>query len=232
VFIAWTAWMQGWHESREMKRVLLIEDDRDIVELVRYNLEREGFQVAAANDGATGLVQVRKTRRTCCCSRSDAAKAFRSRNLQGHPARPGAESPADSDADRPRREADRVVGLEMARTTSHKAIQSARAGGARQSAAAPRRAAGRDAARGRDTWVEDRPVFLPRDATMASRWRSRPLEFRLLYYLATRPNRVFTRDQLLDAVWAPSGLSRRAAWMFTFAGCAKKSKATPIIPRF
>ena len=44
-----------------MKRVLLIEDDRDIVELVRYNLEREGFQVAAATDGATGLAQIRKT---------------------------------------------------------------------------------------------------------------------------------------------------------------------------
>ena len=27
------------------------------------------------------------------------------------------------------------------------------------------------------------------------------VEFRLLYYLASRPNRVFTRDQLLDAVW-------------------------------
>jgi len=27
------------------------------------------------------------------------------------------------------------------------------------------------------------------------------LEFRLLYFLASRPNRVFTRDQLLDAVW-------------------------------
>src|SRR5271167_1940164 len=27
------------------------------------------------------------------------------------------------------------------------------------------------------------------------------LEFRLLYYLASRPNRVFTRDQLVDAVW-------------------------------
>src|SRR5467141_1122359 len=61
VFVAWTAWVQSSHESREMKRVLLIEDDRDIVELVRYNLEREGFQVAAANDGATGLVQLRKT---------------------------------------------------------------------------------------------------------------------------------------------------------------------------
>jgi len=43
-----------------MKRVLLIEDDRDIVELVRYNLEREGFQVAAATDGASGLAQIRK----------------------------------------------------------------------------------------------------------------------------------------------------------------------------
>src|SRR5258706_1024689 len=49
------------HERKKMKRVLLIEDDRDIVELVRYNLEREGVQVSAANDGATGLVQVRKT---------------------------------------------------------------------------------------------------------------------------------------------------------------------------
>ena len=27
------------------------------------------------------------------------------------------------------------------------------------------------------------------------------LEFRLLYFLAARPNRVFTRDQLLDGVW-------------------------------
>src|ERR1700722_16287266 len=53
--------VQRWHERKRMKRVLLIEDDRDIVELVRYNLEREGFQVAAANDGATGLVQVRKS---------------------------------------------------------------------------------------------------------------------------------------------------------------------------
>src|SRR5258708_5549118 len=33
-----------------MKRVLIIEDDRDIVELVRYNLANEGFQVNAAFD--------------------------------------------------------------------------------------------------------------------------------------------------------------------------------------
>src|SRR6202034_447092 len=44
-----------------MKRVLVIEDDKDIVEPVRYNLEKDGFHVAASIDGATGLAQVRKT---------------------------------------------------------------------------------------------------------------------------------------------------------------------------
>jgi DNA-binding response OmpR family regulator len=38
-----------------MKRILIIEDDRDIVELVRYNLVNEGFQVNAALDGTSGL---------------------------------------------------------------------------------------------------------------------------------------------------------------------------------
>src|SRR5215470_6082037 len=44
-----------------MKRVLIIEDDRDIVELVRYNLTNEGFQVSAAFDGTSGLNTIRKT---------------------------------------------------------------------------------------------------------------------------------------------------------------------------
>ena len=51
-----------------MKRVLIIEDDRDIVELVRYNLANEGFQVNAAFDGPTGLSTLKRPRQTCCCS--------------------------------------------------------------------------------------------------------------------------------------------------------------------
>ena len=35
--------------------VLIIDDERDLVQLVRYNLEREGFDVIAASDGAAGL---------------------------------------------------------------------------------------------------------------------------------------------------------------------------------
>src|SRR5579863_4537596 len=44
-----------------MKKILLIEDDKDIVELVKYNLEKEGFGVVANGDGATGLAQLRKS---------------------------------------------------------------------------------------------------------------------------------------------------------------------------
>jgi two-component system alkaline phosphatase synthesis response regulator PhoP len=44
-----------------MKRILIIEDDRDIVELVRYNLANEGFQISAAYDGGTGLNTLKKT---------------------------------------------------------------------------------------------------------------------------------------------------------------------------
>jgi DNA-binding response OmpR family regulator len=44
-----------------MKTILLIEDDRDIVELVRYNLEKEGYRVIAVGEGASGLAQLRKS---------------------------------------------------------------------------------------------------------------------------------------------------------------------------
>jgi DNA-binding response OmpR family regulator len=40
--------------------LLVIEDDPDIVELLRYNLEREGFRVLVATDGEHGLADATK----------------------------------------------------------------------------------------------------------------------------------------------------------------------------
>jgi two-component system phosphate regulon response regulator PhoB len=37
------------------KTILAIDDEKDLIELVRYNLEKEGFQVKGAHDGETGL---------------------------------------------------------------------------------------------------------------------------------------------------------------------------------
>jgi DNA-binding response OmpR family regulator len=42
------------------ERILLIEDDSDISELVQYNLEREGYKVYASADGEFGLGQARQ----------------------------------------------------------------------------------------------------------------------------------------------------------------------------
>jgi len=37
------------------EKILIVEDDRHIVALVRYILEREGYEVAVARDGVEGL---------------------------------------------------------------------------------------------------------------------------------------------------------------------------------
>ncbi len=38
-----------------MKTILVVDDEKDIVQLIRYNLEREGFKVEAASDGIEAL---------------------------------------------------------------------------------------------------------------------------------------------------------------------------------
>jgi len=43
-------------------RILIIEDEEDIRELVRYNLEREGFSVSEAESGEEGLKKTSKKR--------------------------------------------------------------------------------------------------------------------------------------------------------------------------
>jgi two-component system phosphate regulon response regulator PhoB len=40
--------------------ILLIEDEQDLLELLRYNLEREGYTVRAVTTGEDGLKQVRR----------------------------------------------------------------------------------------------------------------------------------------------------------------------------
>ena len=42
--------------------VMVIEDEKEIRELIRYNLERDGFQVYAAADGEEGLRRLRASR--------------------------------------------------------------------------------------------------------------------------------------------------------------------------
>ena len=47
-------------ERMARERILLIEDEPDIAEVLQYNLEKEGFEVELAHRGDTGLEALRR----------------------------------------------------------------------------------------------------------------------------------------------------------------------------
>src|SRR5262245_11921022 len=42
------------------KKILIVEDERDVVKLLRYNLEKEGFRVSSVADGSLALAEMRR----------------------------------------------------------------------------------------------------------------------------------------------------------------------------
>ena len=44
------------------ERILLVDDEADIVELLEYNLRQSGYTVVTARDGNTALAEVRRQR--------------------------------------------------------------------------------------------------------------------------------------------------------------------------
>ena len=184
-----------------MKRILVIEDDKDIVELVRYNLEKDGYQVTSSGDGSTGLAQIRK-----------AAPDLLVLDLM-LPKLSGLEICKEVRKDvtlnripililtAKGEEADRVVGLELGADDYVTKPFSPRELVARVKALLRRAEPGTPS----EKPVEIGALRIDPAAYRVTR-TGKPvpmstLEFRLLYFLAARPNRVFTRDQLLDAVW-------------------------------
>ena len=187
--------------SHSMKRILIIEDDRDIVELVRYNLANEGFQVSAAFDGGTGLSTLKKTPPDLLLldlmlpklSGLEICREIRKDDSLNR--LPILMLTARGE------EADRVVGLEMGADDYVTKPFSPRELLARVKALLRRSEPPVDAPR---TIEIGKLAIDPASYRVSNSGKAVPLstlEFRLLYYLASRPNRVFTRDQLLDAVW-------------------------------
>lgn len=182
-------------------RILVIEDDKDIVELVRYNLEKEGYQVTACSEGATGLAQVRKSAPDLVIldlmlpklSGLEICKEIRRDERLGR--LPILILTARGD------EPDRVVGLELGADDYVTKPFSPRELMARVKALLRRvQPPGEDAKLLEIGALRVDPISY-RAQREGKTLPLSTLEFRLLYYLASRPNRVFSRDQLLDAVW-------------------------------
>jgi phosphate regulon transcriptional regulator PhoB len=186
-----------------MKRILIIEDDRDIVELVRYNLEQEGFSVAAVGDGSSGLAQIRKSAPDLLLldlmlpklSGLEICKAVRREPALNR--LPILMLTARGE------ESDRVVGLELGADDYVTKPFSPRELVARIKALLRRT---NDASGGETekTIEAGQLVIDPGGYRVTRAGKPLPLstlEFRLLYFLASHPGRVYTRDQLLDSVW-------------------------------
>ena len=180
--------------------VLVVEDEPAILTLLRYNLEREGFLVSEARDGEEALTQLEERRPDAVlldwmlplvsgievCRRIRRAPAWRdlpvimltARTEEGDRIR-GLDSGADDYVVKPFSPNELIVRLRAV-------IRRARPATAAETlefADVSLDLAGHRVSRG------GTPIHLG------------PTEFRLLRYLMERPGRVFSREQLLDAVW-------------------------------
>jgi phosphate regulon transcriptional regulator PhoB len=184
-----------------MKIILIVEDESDLVKLLKYNLEKEGFRVSYATDGSVALAEIRRDTPDLLIldlmlPGLDGLEVCRQLRRSDKFARiPVLMLSARTE------EADRIVGLELGADdyvtkpfSTRELIARVRALLRRNEPAGPQRSK-----------VQRGQITIDPMAHSVSVGGSivelSALEFRLLHYLALHPGMVFSRDQLLDSVW-------------------------------
>lgn len=188
-----------------MKKILLADDEKDIVEFLQYNLKQEGFQVVAAYDGLETLEKINEDPDLIILDimmpGMDGYEVCKKiRNTTGFENTPIIFLTAKSG------EVDEIKGLDLgasdyiqkpisprkliARVKAN--LRSSEKGGERK--APPRITIG--------------PLLIDKEkyeVTVGGKMKIFPRkEFEVLYYLANNPGRVFGRETLLKDVWGPN----------------------------
>lgn len=189
------------YNARVRQRVVLIEDEKDIVELVRYNFRKEGFEVSAFTSGKEGLEHLRRSPADLVLldimlpdlDGFEICKRLRSEDRSK--SLPIIFLTAKGE------EIDRVLGLEIGADDYVVKPFSPRELVARVKAVLRRQARP----------VEKLEIVEAPDLRLDSRTQEvvvrgktielSTLEFKLLHFLASHPRRIFNREQLLDEVW-------------------------------
>ena len=180
--------------------ILIVDDEREIRELLRYNLERQGYQVLTAQDGEEGLKRIFATHPDLVLldlllPGLNGLEVLR--ELRQEP----------STRDLPvvlltarGAEMDKLLGFERGADDYITKPFSPREVIARIEAVLRRIKPSRDSEA-----LEAGPVTLDharREARVnGEELTLTPREFELLYFLAKNPGRVFSRDELLTKVW-------------------------------
>jgi phosphate regulon transcriptional regulator PhoB len=183
------------------KNILVVDDEAELVELVSYNLKKEGFIVDSASDGETALTKIRKGKygllildlmlpgiqgmELCRILRNDPKTSVL----------PIIMLTAKGE------EVERILGLEigaddyMAKPFSPRELVARVKAVLRRSKEKPVS----------EKILKIGDLEIDRERYVVS-VRTKPVklsatEFKLLEFLAERKGKVFSRDQLLDAVW-------------------------------
>ena len=190
-----------WQLIGVQKKVLIVEDETDLVKLLKYNLEKESFKVSYATDGALALAEARRDPPDVVIldlmlPGLDGLEVCRQLRRNDQFLRtPILILSARSE------EADRIVGLELGADdyvtkpfSTREVIARVRALLRRNEPAAPQRSKVN-----RGDIVIDPTAHSVQVGGKAVELSA--LEFKLLHYMALHPGMVFSRDQLLDGVW-------------------------------
>jgi DNA-binding response OmpR family regulator len=178
--------------------ILVVDDEKDLVQMVRYNLEQAGYDVIAAHDGKAGLEVALRHRPDAVVldwmmPGLDGLEVCRQLRADARTARLPVIMLTAKAA-----EPDRVVGLEMGADDYLVKPFSPRELVARVKALLRRRAqedAPPDVLRRGDLVVDAvRHAVTCRGKAV----ELTPTEFRILQFLAARPGRVFSRDEILE----------------------------------
>ncbi|HWE94952.1 MAG TPA: response regulator transcription factor [Tepidisphaeraceae bacterium] len=179
--------------------ILVIDDEKDLIDLVRYNLEKEGYDVIAASDGQAGL---------------DVATRHRPDLVVLDLMMPGIDGlqicqrlRADQKVGRipvimltaKATEADRIVGLELGADDYITKPFSPREVVARVKAVLRRASAQQEAPQVIRSGNLEIDLQGHEVTCRGQRVTLTATEFKILQFLAGRPGRVFSRDEILDA---------------------------------
>jgi two-component system, OmpR family, alkaline phosphatase synthesis response regulator PhoP len=187
--------------------ILVVDDEEDLLDLLEYNLEQEGFQTLLARDGVEALDMARTHEPDLIVldimmPKMDGIEACRRIRKDAHLRTiPIMMLTARTE------EEDQVAGLDvgadiyLSKPISVSVILSqakALLRSARRYEVAPDQLSVHDLRVDRDRYLvyqgtngEEEEMRLPRK------------EFELLYFLASHPGKVFSRQEILDEVWGP-----------------------------
>jgi DNA-binding response OmpR family regulator len=194
-------------DAQRPGRVLVIEDEQDVAELIRYNLAKEGYEVRVVANGVDGLKQARESRPDMILLDIMVPQLNGwevCRRLKQEP--DTREVPVIMVTGRVE-EGDKVLGFEMGADDYVTKPFSPRELLARIRAVIRR---GKSAETpGRKIHLKAGQLEIDRhrfEVTMkGQRVELTPKEFELLAALVGNPGRVFGREELLDLVWGEDG---------------------------